>query len=147
MKNKSLIKKTQLKAQALSHSLSNDETYEKMSLCLRCKAWKGLCLETDSGYLKWLGMWLHGAASNLCWEGQTPCGSDCGSWYVSKNRQPASHPFLLFLILCSSQQTLISVCLQKEAIIESEGRAHLLLINPHQIIRWLTASECDSHVG
>lgn len=42
--------------------------------------------------LKLLGMWLHGAASNLCWGGQTPGGSNCGSWYVSKNKQPPSSP-------------------------------------------------------
>lgn len=42
---------------------------------------------------------------------------------------------------------LISVCLQKEAIIESEGQTHLFLIKPHQIIWWLTTLVRDSHVG
>lgn len=76
-------------------------------------------------------------------EDRQPGGLDCGSWYVSKNRQPP----LLLRLLCSSEQMLITVCFQKEAIIESEEKTHLLLINPHQIIRWLTASEYDSHVG
>lgn len=54
----------------------------------------------------WLGMWLHGAAPNLCWGGQTPRGSDCGSC-VSKNRQPPSPPPLFFTAdadLCLSSE-------------------------------------------
>lgn len=63
-------------------------------------------------------------APNLRWGGRTPRGSDPGSWCVSKNRQ----------------QMLIYVCLQTEAIIESVGTTHLLLVNTHPIMRWLTAS-------
>ena len=81
-----------LKADALLDSLRNEEIYENGYLCLWYEAWKWLWLETDSGYLKWLGMWLHGAAPNLRWGGQTPWGLNCGSWYVSKNRQPPTRP-------------------------------------------------------
>lgn len=92
-----------------------------MKTCLWPDTWKGRS-ETDSGYLRWLGLWLHGAASNLRWGGQTAWGLNCGSWYVSKNRQPplaatttSTTPtprsfLLLLLILCSSQQMLIAVC-------------------------------------
>lgn len=112
-----------------------------------CGGKPDIYLETDSGYLKWLGMWLHGAASNLRW-GQTAWGLNCGSWYVSKNRQPRPRslplppPTNLPLFLIADAD----YC-QSKAIIESEEKTHLLLINPHQIIRWLTATECDSHVG
>lgn len=64
---------------------------KRMKTYLWCDTWKGRS-ETDSGYLRWLGMWLHGAASNLCWGGQTAWGLNCGSWYVSKNRHPPPPP-------------------------------------------------------
>lgn len=78
------------------------------------------------------------AALNLCSGGPAPWGLNCCSWSVSKNNPFSSS---------SSQQMLIFVCLQKEAITESEARTHLLLINPHQITPWLTAAKRDSCVG
>lgn len=79
-----------------------------VSLCLWCETWKGPWPETESSSLKWLGMWLHGASPNLRWVGQTPRGLDCGSWYVSKNRQ---HPPTLFLLCFTADADL---CLSSE---------------------------------
>lgn len=59
-------------------------------LCLWSEAWKELWLVTESGSLQWLGMWRQGQLLTCTEEDRHPEGFDCGSWYVSKNRQPAS---------------------------------------------------------
>lgn len=101
---------------------------KKHKLCDSChhasvcwEAW----VETEQESLDMSGhvVWLHKAAPNLCWGRQTPRGSDCGSWYVSKTSSPPSHPFrLLLLCLPRSRCWSLSVFRRKQLLSQRDRR-------------------------
>lgn len=87
-------------------------------------------------------MWLHGGASNLCRRTEGPGGGTVAAVVFLKTGS-STHPHppnpipsrFLLIILFSPEQMLITDCFQKEAIIDSEEKAHLPLINTQQITR------------